>query len=454
MRNVFCLLSFASIALILSSCSNRREDSLAASASEKNTGTPMPRIECKKVEKQSLSPIVHCTGQIKPLFGTEYIVSARLSGRILKVLVAPGDYVKTGQILAYVDSQQISDIEAEAIRAASRLSIAKAHEEREFRVYQEDLLRPKALIVARTAHQQAIVSQKAADRNYKRLQSLYREGIAAEKDYLQSKSALEKADLDLQQAKLEEQREQKLFDNKALIKKNWQLAHAETQSCANELQTIKGRLKFLGVDPDIVGDSISKRELQPLLPITSPGEGTVVQQFVSAGEMVSPDESIFSVCDMKKVAISCELPEADLSLVSLGLPVQVSVSSYGGKVFSGIVAYVGSRLDPKTRTVPVRAIIKNGKGLLKLNMFASADIFGKPREVLACPKDAIHESGGKTVVYVRTSPEEFAKRVVHTGIASGDLIEVSDGLHPGDDVVTQGGVLVKTKLLMSERSDG
>lgn len=441
------------ISLLVAGCAVETSSKSEDKVTKEPDKSESPEIKCEIVSVRPMSPMVHCTGQIKPIFGKEYLVSTRLSGRVLKIAAAPGDYVKTGQILGYVDSQQISDIQAEAIRASSRLAIAKAHEERELRVFQEDLARPKALIAARTANQQAAVSQAAAQRNYSRLKSLYKEGIAAEKDYMNAKSALEKANLDLAQAKLEEQREQQLFENKALIKKNWQLAHAETQSCANELQTIKERLHFLGVDADIVGDTIVNKHLQPMMPILSPGEGTIVQQFVSQGSMVSPDEPVFSICEMKVVAISCELPESELSLVRKGLPVSVSVSTYADSTFSGKVTYVGSRLDPKTRTVSVRAVINNSKGLLKLNMFATVDIAGQPTNVLACPRDAIHESGGKTVVYVRDASGEFSKRAVSTGISMGDAVEIKEGLKGGDAVVTVGGVFVKTKLLMSSRHD-
>lgn len=449
--NFVCL---TMLALSLVGCTQNNHDSAAAEEGVKTDHLATSQIKCQRVEKRNIAPSVHCTGQIKPIFGKEYIVSARLAGRVLKISVAPGDHVKPGQILGYVDSQQIGEIEAEAIRAASRLSIANAHEERELRVYQEDLIRPKALIVAKTAHQQAAVSARAAERNFKRLESLHKEGIAAEKDYLQAKSALEKANLDLEQSVLEENREERLFANKALIKKNWQLAHAETQTCQNELETIKERLKFLGVDPETVGSSILKKHLHPLIPITALGEGTVVQQFVSSGEMVNPDEPIFSICDLRKVAISCELPESELSLVTTGLPVEVAVNSYADKTFSGVIAYVGSRLDPKTRTIPVRAEIDNCGRLLKLNMFAAVNIVGRKKEVIACPRDALHESGGKTVVYVRTAPEQFARREVSTGVTSGELIEICSGLESGEEVVTAGGVLVKTKLLMGNRGDG
>jgi membrane fusion protein, heavy metal efflux system len=407
---------FLFLSLILAGCAVTSSNKAELTQDEKSEQSQSPEIKCEIVDVRPMSPTVHCTGQIKPLFGKEYLVSTRLAGRVLKISASPGDYVHAGQNLAYVDSQQISEIQAEAI-------------------------------------QQAVVSQAAAQRNYTRLKSLYKEGIAAEKDYMNAKSALEKANLDLAQAKLEEQREQQLFDNKALIKKNWQLAHAETQSRANELQTIKERLHFLGVDSDIVGDSIVEKHLQPLMPILSPANGTVVQQFVSQGSMVGPDEPIFSICDMKVVAISCELPESELSLVRKGLPVTVAVTTYADSTFTGKVTYVGSRLDPKTRTVSVRAVIDNAKGLLKLNMFATVDIVGQARTVLSCPRDAIHESGGKTVVYVRDASGEFSKRAVSTGISSGNSVEIKRGLRSGEAVVTVGGVLVKTKLLMSSRSD-
>jgi len=459
------LIGLAYCCVYLSGCQSlSSNDSQAIAAKpEKNIA---PAIECVKAQKKNISPVVHCTGQVKPVFGKEYTVGVRLSGRILKVNVAPGEHVKAGQILGYVDSQQVSEIQAEASKAASRLAIARAHEEREFRVYQEELLRPKALIRAKTALQLAIINEQSAKRNFHRMETLKKEGIAAEKDYLQSKSGLERARLDLEQSQLEEKRESELFANKGLIKKDWQLAQTETQESLNELQTINEKLGFLGAESrpirgstkDSIKDSINSaslsKRLRPLVPIIAPARGTIVQQFVSPGEIVGPDSPIFSICDLRQVAISCEIPESDLSLVAKGLPVAASVTSYGSRTFDGKVDYVGERLDPKTRTVSVRAVIDNTSGHLKLNMFATIDIQGTPKQVIACPREAIHETGGTTVVYLRTGQNLYAKRVVQTGISSGDLVEITSGLQGGEDVVTTGGVLVKTKLSMEQRGDG
>lgn len=409
------------------------------------------RLSFDKVELREIAPSIHCTGQIKPDFGKECLVSVRLEGRVLDLLVTPGSHVTRGQVLGYVDSQQVSELQAQAIRAASCLDIARAHEQREKAVYDEELIRPKALTNAKTSRQRAEVSFESAERTLKRVETLYKEKIAAEKDYLLAKSQCEKAELELQQARLEEQREEKLFASGGVIKKDWQLSHAETKRCSNELKTIIERLKFLGVDMNLVGDTIKVHHINPRLPIIAPADGTVVQQFVSPGEIVRPDESIFSICQMQKVAVNCELPEADLSLVKMGSPIEATISAYGDRVFKGKLVYVGTRLDAKTRTVPARALLDNKHGLLKLNMFATVTIKGDAQTSLVCPKDALHESKGKNVVYVQQGAKLVAKPV-EIGITSGDVVEIKNGLKNGEEVVTEGGVLVKMELMMEHKT--
>lgn len=444
------ILSTILVCCILSGCSNNASEKHEETKSE-SSAEAASRLAFTKVEKREIAPTIHCTGQIKPDFGKEYLVSVRLEGRLLNLLVAPGDEVKRGQVLGYVDSQQVSELQAQAIRAASALNIARAHEEREKAVYEEELIRPKALINAKTLRQAAEVNYKTAERTLSRVETLFKEKISAEKDYLLAKSMLEKAQLELEQSKLQEQREEKLFANKGLIKKDWQLAQAETKRCLNELDTIKERLKFLGVETDTLGSSITAQQLNPRLPIIAPAGGTIVQQFVSPGEIVRSDESIFSICQMDTVAVNCELPEADLSTVKEGAPIELTVATYGDRVFKGTIVYVGSRLDAKTRTIPARALINNKDGALKLNMFATVTIKGDERLALVCPKDALHESKGQSVAYVREQGK-FVAKPVETRIASGDVVEITKGLKLGDEVVTKGGVLVKMELMMERKT--
>ncbi len=443
------LLSLA-VCILLSGCNNpstSNHDEAKAAVLPSSAS----RIRFARVVQQKVAPTLHCTGQIKPDFGKECLVSTRLEGRVLDLLVQPGAKVKRGQVLGYVDSQQVSEIQAQAIRAASALEIARAHEQREKAVYHEELTRPKALTNARTARQRAEVNVEAAQRTLTRTETLFNEKISAEKDYLLAKSMSEKAELELQQTKLDEKREEKLFASGGVIKKDWQLSHAETKRCANELATIKQRLKFLGVPSDLVGDTLHANHLNPRLPIIAPAAGTIVQQFVSPGEIVRPDESIFSICQIDKVAVDCQLPEADLSMVKKGSPIEVRVATFGDRVFNGNIVYVGSRLDAKTRSVPARALLDNKDNLLKLNMFATVSIKGDERSAIVCPKDALHESHGKNVAYVREGGK-FIEKPVTTGITCGDLIEAKDGLKVGDEVVTEGGVLVKMELLMENKT--
>lgn len=419
---------------------------------EANTGESEKQIRCVKVSKTRLTPVVHCTGQISSDFGKECLVGVRLSGRLLKLLVAPGDAIKKGQTIGFVDSQQIGDLQAAAIQASVRLKMAKAQEEREHSVLEEELVRPKALIRARTAREKAQVVVKAARRDFERVESLYKEKIAAAKDYFDARSFLEKVSIELEQLKAEETREKHLFDNKCLIRKDWQLAHADTERCQNELATIKERLLFLGVPDATVNSIVNAQHLEPMIPIVSPISGTVIQQFASAGEIVQADKPVVSICDLGQVAVACSLPEADVGIVKVKAPVEARISGLHNESFKGFISYIGSRIDPQTRTASLRAVIPNKQNKLKLNMFADIIIEGEALESVACPKEALHHSSGRSVVYIKNG-EQFKEVEVKIGVCAGDLVEILSGLSEGDEVVTEGGVLVKTELSLAHGSN-
>jgi cobalt-zinc-cadmium efflux system membrane fusion protein len=435
--------------VLLTGCSSQRDESADARASE--PASIENAIQVATVCRGKISPTVDCTGQIRPRFGQEILVSARLKGRLLRALVEPGQDVIAGQKLGYIDSQQISDLQAEAIQAASKLAMAAAREEREKRAYQQELLRPKELIEARASAQRAGIALGMAQRDYDRASQLYKEKIVAAKDYYLAEANLQNAKVEVERLNTERQREQELFNNKALIQKDWQLAHAETQQCQKELDTIKARLAFLGFDKEQIGKVLNQEQVAPVVPIIAPAPGTVVQQHVAPGEIVGPDTPILTLCDLSEVAVKCDLPEADVAAIKLGLPVEASVQAYPNRNFAGKITFVGSKLDHDTRTVPLRAVMDNRDRLLKLDMFVDVRIKCNAKTAVLCPRDAVHHVAERTVVYVRKADRGFEQRQISTGIADGDLIEVVNGLSEGEQVATKGSLLLQTKLSMDKR---
>jgi membrane fusion protein, heavy metal efflux system len=182
--------------------------------------------------------------------------------------------------------------------------------------------------------------------------------------------------------------------------------------------------------------------------LKAPLSGIVTAYHASVGEVVEPSTELLAITDMSSLWVLADVFERDLSHVQDGKPVQVRVASYPGKVFQGRITYVADTIEPKTRTAKVRCVVENIGGLLKLEMFATIDMpMNRMNSVLAVPDSAIQQVEGKSVVFVRSSEEEFQKREIQIGAANGGYTEIRSGLKAGDSVATRGSFIVKTEFL-------
>lgn len=402
-------------------------------------------IQHEVIEKRSLTIPMHVTGKIEPDLGKEVDVTSRISGRVKEIRVAPGQEVKRGQIMAVLDSQEISDLQAELIEAKAKLNIAEAHEERERMIYAELLVRPKNLIEAQTQFDAIKVQKDLAETEFHRQEGLYREKISAQKDYLAAKAASATANANFEQARIAYEREKNLFKNKSMLRKDLQLAEAETAKERQHYNTLKQRLDFLGADISILSNVLSSGHISGLVRIVAPVAGVVSHHDLAVGELVHPDKSIFKVTDLSSVAVKADLPEVDISRVKLGGKVKVNVPSYPNEQFYATVSFISEHVNPETRTVSVRARLPNTNRKFKLQMFAEIDLEGAARDLLACPKSAIQELDGKPVVFVKKS-EGYEERHIKTGVDTEKYVEVLSGLEQGEDVVTQGSLMLRTEL--------
>jgi cobalt-zinc-cadmium efflux system membrane fusion protein len=402
-------------------------------------------IRNEPVAERLMAVDLHVTGQIKPEVGKEVNVNTRFSGRVTEVRVTPGQFVKAREVLAKVDSQQISELQAELIEAKSKLAIAEAQEERERQIYEEQLLRPKTLIQARTHYDETKVQLELAESEFKRQEGLYHEKISSAKDYLTAKANLAKAKAAYAQALVDLQREERLYANKAMMKRDYQLAQAETARARQHLNTLVQRLQFLGMAPHMVRQVENEGKIIAEVPIVAPASGVVTHQGTAVGEVITPDENVFTITDLAAVVATADIPEVDLPRVRPGSRVRVKIASHPNKVFEGVVSYISEHVNPETRTVSIRARLPNPDRLLKSNMFAECDIEGEPAMVLACPKSAVQERDGKRVVYVLTQ-EGYRERPIEVGSENEQYYQVMAGLSVGERVATQGSLMLKTEL--------
>jgi cobalt-zinc-cadmium efflux system membrane fusion protein len=159
---------------------------------------------------------------------------------------------------------------------------------------------------------------------------------------------------------------------------------------------------------------------------------------------------MFTVADLSSLWMIAAVNEDSLSQLRVGQPARVYVQAYPERGFRGKVSRLDEELDPTTRTIKARVDLGNSGGLLKPEMYATAEIeLGESAPALFVPQEAIQQVEGNTVVFVRRGADRFDPRPVTTGRTIGSSIEIERGLSAGEEVVTRGSFLVKSQLLKS-----
>jgi cobalt-zinc-cadmium efflux system membrane fusion protein len=141
--------------------------------------------------------------------------------------------------------------------------------------------------------------------------------------------------------------------------------------------------------------------------------------------------------------------EDNLNQLHLGQAANISLRDTG-QIFAGRVTNLGQQSDPTTRLIPVRIDVVNTNNRLRPEMLATAQIpIGSAVPMLSVPQEAIQQVNGADVVFIRGASDRFDVHFVRTGAVLGGRVQVLEGIHAGDPVVTRGSFIVKSQLLKS-----
>ena len=182
-----------------------------------------------------------------------------------------------------------------------------------------------------------------------------------------------------------------------------------------------------------------------MVPVLAPISGTVTKRQVGPGQWLSSGaaDPVYVISDLSTMWLVAAVREVDAPLIKPGQPVQVTVGALPGQTFDARIATVAAGLDPTTRRMTVRAEVQDPGHLLKPEMFATFRIaVGTGQRAVAVPANALIFRGANASVWVALDGNRFMLRQIDPGIRSGDMIEVLDGLKPGERVVTGGALFV------------
>lgn len=191
--------------------------------------------------------------------------------------------------------------------------------------------------------------------------------------------------------------------------------------------------------------------------IRAPFDGVLGLRKVNLGQFVNPGDPIVSLQSLDPIYLDFSLPEQEMGKVVEGTRVRATVDALPGQVFEGKVTAIEPQVDISTRNFKVQASLANPGARLRPGTFAHVGFdTGGSRNVIVVPQTAISFNPYGNAAYViskvrRTEGEKdmqgkpltgdkliVTQRFVKTGATRGDLIAVTEGLKPGEQVVTSG----------------
>ncbi len=179
--------------------------------------------------------------------------------------------------------------------------------------------------------------------------------------------------------------------------------------------------------------------------IRAPFAGSIITRNAQRGEVVAEDTAIFRVADLRTVWLDLYVPDRELGRIRTGHAVTlVEPAEVSG--FRGNVEYIHPIVDGRSRTVLVRITLPNPDGLLRPGQFVTARVAAEHVSVpVAVAREAIQYLNDEPVVFVREGGEFIARTVVLGG-STTDLVAVTSGLKPGEQMATRNSFLLKSEI--------
>ncbi len=180
------------------------------------------------------------------------------------------------------------------------------------------------------------------------------------------------------------------------------------------------------------------RERLVRVKIYSPLVGAVKEKRVSAGDYVRNGTPLFQLIKVNPLKLAFTISEKDVASVREGQEVAFTVDAFPGKTFKGKVSLLYPHIEERTRTMQAEALVPNAGFALKPGSFARIKISTEaPRDAVVAPLTSLMYDGPAIRIYV-VDGGEARERIIKTGNAFGEHVEVTEGLKAGEQVVVVG----------------
>lgn len=177
--------------------------------------------------------------------------------------------------------------------------------------------------------------------------------------------------------------------------------------------------------------------------LSAPFAGVLGFRRVSPGALVTPGAVITTLDDIRTIKLDFAVPETRLGQIASGQTVRAESPAFPGQTFEGEVTAVGSRVDPLTRAVTVRALLPNPERLLRPGMLLTVRLLQPVRRALTVPEIAVEQIGTRAYLYRIEPGDKVAQVDVTLGARRRGEVEILSGVSAGERIVVEGTVKLR-----------
>lgn len=272
-------------------------------------------------------------------------------------------------------------------------------------------------------------------------------------DLVNAESTLIGAEATLELTSKELTRAKRLFGTSVGVsERELEQAINDQQAADGAYKAARDAMRVFGKTSAEIDEIVSQREIDPALVVRSPIAGQITAMNAPPGYLVQPGTppAPYSVADVNTKWMFGNVPESDSPDFHAGQPVKASVMAYPGRAFTGTVSKVYETVDPNLHTMLIRSEILDPENELRPGMLVNIVVrVQDPVISTALPSNGVvRESDGKFTAWVTTDRHLFMQRVVKIGLRYGGMVQVLEGLRPGELAVTDGAVFLSNLLDM------
>jgi multidrug efflux pump subunit AcrA (membrane-fusion protein) len=402
MKRVILIVGGTALFVLLISCSKTPE-----------TSQQMPVIQGARIEivqPASVDDYYEAVGTVRARNSS--VVAARIMGSIVALHVREGDVVRAGQTLIEIESRE-AGIQVQKAQAGVREAQDALDEvERNIRA-------------AESAREAAQANEKLANTTFNRYQTLFARRSVSPQEFDEVRTKLE-------------------------------VASAERERAERLLQaTTAQRKQVLARIEQAKADVSSARVNVGYAKLTSPINGIVTSKQTDVGYLATPGSPLLTIEDNSRYQLAVAVEESRLGTIHLHDQAQLQIEALGNTELTGSVEEIVPASDPNSRSYIVKVGVPNLAGVqLRSGVYGKARFISGQRQALAIPKTAISQRGQLTGLFVVDQSGLARLRLIKTGRAFGDNVEILSGLNPGEQIVIEGPATIQDGTRVREAAPG